>query len=86
MSSAVLSARPEPPRVSYAIGRSVGNAVARNRVRRQLRSAVREHRDLLTPGCGYLVRVVRSPAGASYSELSGSLRDALHGHTSGARG
>src|SRR5579884_1302647 len=30
----------EPPRVAYAIGRKVGNAVTRNRIRRQLRAIV----------------------------------------------
>ncbi|MGQ0434180.1 MAG: ribonuclease P protein component [Microthrixaceae bacterium] len=32
----------DPPRVAFAIGRSVGNAVTRNRVRRRLRAALRE--------------------------------------------
>ena len=31
--------RPSPPRVAFAIGRSVGPAVARNRLRRRLRDA-----------------------------------------------
>jgi ribonuclease P protein component len=45
------------PRVGYAIGRSVGGAVVRNRIRRQLRSAlVAAH---LAPGA-YLI--VASPA------------------------
>jgi ribonuclease P protein component len=31
-----------PPRVGFAIGRSVGGAVLRNRIRRRLRAALRE--------------------------------------------
>lgn len=33
---------PDPPRVAFAIGRPVGNAVTRNRIRRRLRAALRE--------------------------------------------
>ncbi|MFM8304547.1 MAG: ribonuclease P protein component [Actinomycetota bacterium] len=45
----------DPPRVAYAVGRPVGNAVARNRLRRRLRAAVHHHRDLLCDGTAYLV-------------------------------
>jgi ribonuclease P protein component len=43
------------PAVAYAIGRPVGNAVVRNRLRRRLRAIVRAHSDLLEPGCAYLL-------------------------------
>ena len=39
-----------PPRVAYAVGRSVGSAPVRNRVRRRLRSLVRARAHELTPG------------------------------------
>ena len=42
------------PRVAYAVGRRVGNAVVRNRVRRRLRAAVRAHADALDPHASYL--------------------------------
>ncbi|MEL7209115.1 MAG: ribonuclease P protein component, partial [Actinomycetota bacterium] len=49
--------RPRPERedirVAYAVGRPVGNAVTRNRVRRRLRSSLRElvdDRAVLPPG------------------------------------
>ncbi len=45
----------DPPRVAYAVGRKVGPAVVRNRVRRRLRHAVADHRHLLVPGGAYLV-------------------------------
>jgi len=43
-----------PPRVGFAVGRSVGSAPTRNRVRRRLRALARAHADLLAPGW-YLV-------------------------------
>ena len=50
----VVESGPGPPRVAYAVGRSVGNAVQRNRLRRRLRAAVAEHRGLLRPDAAYL--------------------------------
>jgi ribonuclease P protein component len=39
-----------PPRVAYALGRSAGGAVARNRIRRRLRHAVAAEQAELLPG------------------------------------
>jgi ribonuclease P protein component len=63
-----------PPRVAYAVGRSVGGAVVRNRVRRQLRHAIVDEarRDGL-PGGWYLLG-----AGPAAAEADGAaLRDAV---------
>jgi len=57
------------PRVSYAIGRGVGSAVARNRARRRLRAAVREHADALRPGDAYLVAASREAVSVPFGEL-----------------
>ncbi|HWS46744.1 MAG TPA: ribonuclease P protein component, partial [Acidimicrobiia bacterium] len=54
MRTAVLGTRDEPPRVAFAVGRAVGPAVTRNRVRRRLRAIVRDASAQLEPGCGYL--------------------------------
>ncbi len=51
----VDDAAPGPARVSYAVGRHTGGAVARNRVRRRLRAALSHHADDLPPGVAYLV-------------------------------
>ncbi len=75
--TAVLGPLSEPPRVVFAVGRSVGGAVMRNRVRRRLRGALRENRAALTPGAGYLVRAAPGAADTSYSELSDTLRAIL---------
>lgn len=66
-----------PPRVAYAVGRAAGNAVARNRLRRRLRAAVREHADLLEPGVAYLVGAGREALGVSYETLSAAVARAL---------
>lgn len=59
-----------PPQVAYAIGRGVGNAVTRNRLRRQLRSIIRSHFDDLSAGSTYLVGVTETGRTASFSELA----------------
>jgi ribonuclease P protein component len=58
----------EPPRVAYTIGRRVGSAVVRNRVRRRLRMLVREAAPQLRPG-SYLIGVGPEAALLSYDDL-----------------
>jgi ribonuclease P protein component len=77
VSATSLDSTLAPPRVAYAVGRPVGNAVVRNRVRRRLRAAAREHRPLLTPSWGYLVRATPAAAQITYRELASDLARAL---------
>jgi ribonuclease P protein component len=77
VSSAMVGASSEPPRVAYAVGRGVGGAVARNRVRRRLRAATRCHAGDLVPGCAYLVGATAAAVNTPYQELSTALHDAL---------
>jgi ribonuclease P protein component len=72
-----LGSSHEPPRVAYAVGRTVGNAVTRNRVRRKLRTATRENIDLLRGGSGYLVRAHSGAVVTPTSELASALRAIL---------
>ena len=67
--------------MAYAIGRPVGTAVTRNRVRRRLRAALVEFdRDGLAPGRGDLLIAARpQAAGESYSQLRGHLRSVFAG-------
>ena len=74
---AVVGPGTEPPRVGYAIGRSVGGAVVRNRVRRRLRAATRSHASELLPGRAYLVGATAAASATPYAELSAALHDAL---------
>ena len=69
---------PSPARVAYAVGRPVGNAVRRNRVRRRLRAAVgtAEARGLLGSGA-YLVGAGREVLTMPAAELEIAVLTAL---------
>lgn len=72
-------ARGDDVRVAYAVGRRVGNAVVRNRLRRRLRAAVREidaERGGLAPGA-YLISARPEAAGRPYADLRATLGEAL---------
>ena len=77
MRTVVLGSSEEPPRVAYAVGKPVGNAVTRNRVRRKLRAATLENAELLQRGSGYLVRARPGAAGTPTSELVSTMRAIL---------
>lgn len=66
-----------PPRVAYAIGKRAGNAVARNRLRRRLRAAMRDQAALLEPGSAYLVSAEPHAATMSYVALCEAVGRAL---------
>lgn len=63
-------------RVAFATSRQVGSAVARNRVRRRLRAAVREHSARLSPGA-YLVASTAAGAEEPFDRLCAALGSAL---------
>lgn len=63
-------------RVAYAVGRSVGSAVERNRLRRRLRAVVRELAAELRPGA-YLVGVGPEAASLGFDELRELVREAI---------
>lgn len=67
-----------PLRVAYAVGRKVGGAVVRNRVRRRLRAGVVElARAGHLPGGACLVIVRPEAADAGYAELRDQLGRAI---------
>jgi ribonuclease P protein component len=61
--------------LAFAIGKRVGNAVVRNRLRRRLREAARRLEVL--PAGLYLVRAKPDAAGLSFQEISDHLRQAV---------
>ncbi len=66
-----------PPRVAFAIPRSVGNAVERNRVRRRLRAAVAGNASELRAGGAYLFGADRRLLHAPFTTLESAVRDIL---------
>lgn len=73
------------PRVAYAVGRRVGSAVVRNRVRRRLRAAVCVHASLLEPGAAYLVSAGPAAARLEYQDLEEAVGAALGARSRVAR-
>jgi ribonuclease P protein component len=63
------------PRVAYAIGKRVGKAVVRNRLRRQLRAVVGGMTNL--PTGAYLVAVGPEASGLSYEDLRTKVTTAM---------
>nr|WP_261567072.1 ribonuclease P protein component [Frankia gtarii] len=67
----------ESPRAGFVVGRRVGNAVVRNRVRRRLREQVRARLGQLPAGTMLVVRALPEAASASSELLGQALGDAL---------
>jgi ribonuclease P protein component len=59
------------------VGRRVGGAVARNRLRRRLRAAVRASADRLEPGTAYLFSAGPKAMTMSFQALERAVRDLL---------
>lgn len=64
--------RAVPPRVAFAVGRKVGSAVSRNRLKRQLRAILASEAIRLSPGA-YLVRVAPDAIDLSFHDLKTTL-------------
>jgi ribonuclease P protein component len=56
-------------RLGLAVGKGVGPAVVRNRVKRRLRELFRRHKALVPGGYDLFVRAVPASASATYAEL-----------------
>jgi len=78
----VLSAAPQddgvgPTRCGFVVGRQIGNAVGRNRVKRRLREVVRARYPALPPGMD-LVWIARPPiVAADYAAISAAVTGLL---------
>ncbi|HUY64841.1 MAG TPA: ribonuclease P protein component [Acidimicrobiales bacterium] len=75
----LLDAEAPVPRVAYAVGKRVGNAVVRNRLRRRLRAAAGEAQGpdrALAPGA-YLISVGPAAGSLTYEELKREVAAAM---------
>ena len=64
-----------PPRVGLTVSKNIGNAVARNRVKRRLRHTVRDIQ--LQPAMDYVIIARKSIVDASHPALMGWLNRAV---------
>ena len=67
----------EPSRVGFTVGKSVGNSVARHRVSRRLREAVRPLLTDLPHGSRIVVRALPEAANSSVAELREQIASGL---------
>jgi ribonuclease P protein component len=67
----------QPPRLAFSIGRPVGSAVVRNRLRRRLRRLFTERVFDLRPGT-YLIGAAPAAADLDYGDLRRTLALALN--------
>jgi ribonuclease P protein component len=65
------------PRVGFVVGKAVGNAVTRNRVKRRLRHLTRERLRSVPESALVVVRALPGAADAGYAELGRDLDEAL---------
>ena len=82
---APFAAQIMPPRVAFAVGKTIGGAVVRNRVRRRLRAAVRTlQQQGRLPAGAYLLGGTAELARLPWSALVADLDAAITAATEGA--
>lgn len=64
-----LAATPLGSRVGLTAGKVLGNAVERNRIKRRMRAAVRQHRAELTAGVDVILHPRRTVLEAEFSQI-----------------
>jgi ribonuclease P protein component len=67
----------DPPRIAFALGRKVGHAVERNRLRRRLRAILATLDQDRLPGGAYLITAQADAVALSHQELREHVERAL---------
>ncbi len=61
------------PKFGLAVSKKCGNAVARNKLKRQLRSIIDNHKNLFKNGFDYIILTRKAIVEASYQEMEESI-------------
>jgi ribonuclease P protein component len=64
-------------RLGLAVGKAIGNAVVRNRVKRRLREVFRHYKALVPDGYDLFVRAMPASASAAYAEIESAWDEAM---------
>ena len=65
------------PNFGIAVGKKLGNAVTRNKYKRQIRNIVDKNRFLFANNHNYIIMIKREANNASYSDLENDLINTL---------
>lgn len=68
----------EYPRFGIAVGKKVGNAVIRNRMKRKVRAIVTNNKNLFPKGKDYIIILKRSSLDISFQQLEKSILDLIN--------
>lgn len=66
-------AKPAGPRVGLTVGKVIGKAHERNRIKRRMREALRRHADLLPAGCDLILHPRRTVMTLEFAKLEGEI-------------
>ena len=61
------------PRFGISVGKKIGNAVTRNKFKRQIRSIIDNHKNLYSNGKDYIIMIRKSCNEISFQELESAL-------------
>jgi len=64
---------PTAPRVGLTVGKVIGKAHQRNRIKRRMREALRRHVDLLPPGCDLILHPRRTVLTVNFAKLEAEI-------------
>lgn len=67
--------KPEPnPKFGIAVGKSLGNAVTRNKLKRQIRNIIDNQKSLFPNSHNYIIMIKRNCLNANFSQLEDSFK------------
>lgn len=66
-------AEPARPRVGLTVGKVIGKAHERNRIKRRMREALRRHADMLPAGCDLILHPRRTVLTLEFAKLEGEV-------------